>query len=201
MEPHFLWEKKGKRYFQLPPRWQVVRDLAPECEEPTRSLDQMLEESLSHPIGTPPLRELVGPKDRILLLVDDLTRSTPKKEILAFLLRHLEAAGIRHDQMRILFALGTHRPLSESEVEEALGKEIRASPFRNMTPARRGLSRSEGSKQALRSRSTLPFWRPIFESVSVPSSLTLSQASEAGPRSSCPAWPISIPFGSTTWPT
>lgn len=124
MKPYFLWEKKGKRYFQLPPRWQVLRNLDLPCEGPTQSLDEMLEESLSHPIGTPPLREMVRPEDRILLLVDDLTRPTPKKEILTFLIRHLEATGIRPERMRILFALGTHRPLSESEVDEILGKEL-----------------------------------------------------------------------------
>jgi len=124
MEPYFLWEKKGKRYFQLPPGWHVLRNLAIRCEEPTQSLDEMLEGSLTHPMGTPPLREMVKAGDRVLFLVDDLTRPTPKKQILTFLVHHLETAGIRPEQMRVLFALGTHRPLSESEVEEALGKEF-----------------------------------------------------------------------------
>ena len=40
------------------------------------------------------------------------------------LIRHLEKLGVGHNQIDVLFGLGTHRPLSESEVEEVLGREF-----------------------------------------------------------------------------
>ncbi|RPJ08239.1 MAG: DUF2088 domain-containing protein, partial [Deltaproteobacteria bacterium] len=61
---------------------------------------------------------------KVVILVDDFARPTPKMELLGCVIRHLEKLGIKYEQIDVLFALGTHRPLSEAEVEEALGKEF-----------------------------------------------------------------------------
>jgi len=123
-DQYFLWEKSGKRYFELPPTWRVLNNLALKCEEVKKPIRDLVEESLANPIGTPPLKEMIKPTAKVVILVDDFARPTPKRDILACLVHHLDTLGINHNQIEVLFAVGTHRPLSEAEVEEVLGKEF-----------------------------------------------------------------------------
>ena len=124
MDQYFLWEKGQKRYFQLPSTWRVLNNFAIETEKAEKTVYDMVEESLAHPIGTSPLKEMIKPSDKVVIIVDDFARPTPKKDILTCLIHHLSKLGVRHSQIDILFGLGTHRPLSKAEAEEVLGKEF-----------------------------------------------------------------------------
>lgn len=124
MDQYFLWEKGQKRYFSLPSGWRVLNNLAVESEKVEKAVSEMVEDSLSNPIGTKTLEEMIKPTDKIVIVVDDLTRPTPKKDILRSLIHHLARLGIKYDQMEILFGLGTHRALFDEEVEKLLGEEI-----------------------------------------------------------------------------
>jgi nickel-dependent lactate racemase len=124
MERYCLWEKGQRRYFQLPESWQVINNVVMESKDVGKNVYQMVNESLANPVGTLPLKEIVKSTDKVIVIVDDFARPTPKKEILACLVDNLEQFGISHNQIEILFGVGTHRPLSETEIEKALGKEL-----------------------------------------------------------------------------
>ena len=124
MTEYFIWEKGQKRYFQLPATWRVLNNLALDSEKVEKTVCDMVEESLVNPIGTPPLKEMIKPTDKVLIIVDDFARPTPKKDLLTCVIHHLEKLGVNHNQIDILFGVGTHRPLSNSEVEEVLGREF-----------------------------------------------------------------------------
>ena len=47
---------------------------------------------LRNPMGSPPFLEMVKPKDRVLILGDDVTRPTPQDLIIPVLLNELNAA-------------------------------------------------------------------------------------------------------------
>ena len=83
----------------------------------------LLRASLRNPLGSPPLRELVKPGMRTALIVDDFTRKTPVDQILPLLLEELHRAGLSQDNICIVLALGTHRPMTEAEVRAKLGLE------------------------------------------------------------------------------
>ncbi len=124
MKEYFLWEKGGKKYFQLPVLWQVLNNVVMESKTVSKKLYQMVNESIANPIGTLPLKDNIKPTYKVVIIVDDFARPTPKKEILTCLIDHLEKSGISHKQIDVLFGLGTHRPLTETEIEKALGKEL-----------------------------------------------------------------------------
>ncbi len=107
----------------MPKGWRL---LSPSPARPPRPrpLGVMLEEALRRPIGTPPLEEMLPPAGRIALLVDDLTRPTPKREILPLLLERLQRRGVGPERVEIVVALGTHRQPSSEELKEALGDGI-----------------------------------------------------------------------------
>jgi nickel-dependent lactate racemase len=81
-------------------------------------------EALTRPIGTPPLNKLAKRGDKVVVLVDDLTRPTPQNEILPPVLEELCAGGLPPDNVEIMIALGTHRPMTDAEIVDHLGPEV-----------------------------------------------------------------------------
>lgn len=106
------------------PEANLLAVLEPRAVEPSQPLEAQVQEALDHPIGSPPLEELVFPSSRVLILVDDITRQTPAWALLPVLLRRLEERGCAKDQVKILVAAGTHAPMSAGEVEKKLGARI-----------------------------------------------------------------------------
>jgi nickel-dependent lactate racemase len=88
--------------------------------------ERTIEDALAHPIGAPPLEDLVGAGDRAMILVDDITRPTPAGTILPHLLRRLHAAGVPEEAVTIFIAMGTHRLMTADEIRIKLGDEIPA---------------------------------------------------------------------------
>ena len=87
-------------------------------------VDRATRDALELPVGISPLRKLVSTGDHVLLLVDDITRPTPRKQVLPPILNALNEAGIPDSAIRILIALGTHRPMTQSEIQNGLGDEV-----------------------------------------------------------------------------
>lgn len=60
----------------------------------------------------------------ILVMIDDNTRATPQWIILPIILNKLEEYGYRKDKISIVVCLGTHRPLSQSELKERVSGDV-----------------------------------------------------------------------------
>ena len=80
--------------------------------------------ALANPIGSPRLREMVKQGDTALILIDDNTRNTPAHTILPLLLEELAAGGVETDDTAVLIALGTHRFMTDEEVEPKVGRDL-----------------------------------------------------------------------------
>jgi nickel-dependent lactate racemase len=83
---------------------------------------EALREALRTPIGTPPVAELAGPEDRVAIVFSDLTRPQPRRRMLPVLLQEL--AHVPTEQVVLINALGSHRPNTDAELVEMLGREI-----------------------------------------------------------------------------
>jgi len=116
----------------LPGDWRIIAEAEPRSVAPCVSVEQEFQRALSEPTGAGPLRarQLTGKK--IVLVVDDLTRPTPAHLFFPFLLRELEGAGVPRGGLRLLTALGVHRPMTESELGKKIGAEsLRALRWEN----------------------------------------------------------------------
>lgn len=80
--------------------------------------------ALANPFGSPGLESLARGAESVLIISDDYTRQTPVQEIIPQLLSELQNAGINERSIRILVALGTHRPMTEAEKQSKFGSEI-----------------------------------------------------------------------------
>jgi nickel-dependent lactate racemase len=124
MEKYFLNGHTGKAYFQLPKTWKVVNQATLKPEKTNKSISQLVSHSIANSIGTPALAQLVKDKKKIVIIVDDPARPTPKKAILTPLLDHLRQCGVRNSQITAVIALGTHRQMPDAEIEEVYGETL-----------------------------------------------------------------------------
>jgi len=72
------------------------------------------------PISSPPLDEIAGADDSVLIVVSDATRATASAQIVNLLVRRLVQSGVSPARMAVIFATGIHRPVSEKERVELL---------------------------------------------------------------------------------
>lgn len=81
--------------------------------------DVLIERALDAPIGAPPLEALIHTSSKVALIVDDITRPTPRQQILRHLAARLDA--VPEADVSLVIALGTHRPMTEAEIRSDLG--------------------------------------------------------------------------------
>ena len=74
--------------------------------------------ALESPIGSKPLRALIGPQTKVCILFTDITRATPNERVIPWLLEHL--SHIPRENITLLNQLGTHRPNTKAELEKML---------------------------------------------------------------------------------
>jgi len=86
--------------------------------------ETLIDEAFLNPVGSKPLSMAVGRLKNVLIVVDDYTRTTSVGKILPRLMGELHKGGISPYNIRILIALGTHRPMTNDEMETKLGREI-----------------------------------------------------------------------------
>lgn len=92
------------------------------------SVDSMdgeeVERALKNPIGLPRLKDIVKEGEKIVIITSDITRPMPSKIVLPLLLEELYEAHIPNEDIKIVFALGSHRKHSEEEKRYLVGDEI-----------------------------------------------------------------------------
>ncbi len=99
--------------------------LSPNSVDAVGSLDDEIRRALNEPIDAPYLREAARGAGQALIIADDLTRLTPVDRIIPHVLDELNLAGMRDDQITVMIALGTHRPMTEAEIDHRFGKAVR----------------------------------------------------------------------------
>ncbi|WP_324716476.1 nickel-dependent lactate racemase [Carboxydochorda subterranea] len=78
--------------------------------------------ALRAPIGSAPLRQLVGPDDRVVIVIADGTRAAPSERMVPWILEELDA--VPRDRVTVLVGTGTHRPNTPAELERMLGRRL-----------------------------------------------------------------------------
>lgn len=80
--------------------------------------------SLHEPIGAPRLSALAKPGQKVAVVTSDVTRPTPSALLLPPILEELAAAGVRDEDILVVFALGSHRNHTEEERRRLVGDAV-----------------------------------------------------------------------------
>lgn len=86
--------------------------------------DAAISTALSHPVHSPPLRELARSARSVCVVFTDITRACPDHSLVPALLHELHSAGVQRERITLLCATGMHRPSTLEEKIVKLGKEI-----------------------------------------------------------------------------
>src|SRR5579872_377203 len=93
---------------------------APALPDETRAVLEALE----NPIGAAPLRDIVHAGERVAIIVNDITRLTRTDLLLPPIVHTLNGAGVRDDDIFIVFALGIHRRHTVEEQKLIVGEQV-----------------------------------------------------------------------------
>lgn len=98
--------------------------LEPKREPPLADPAGVIRSALRQPIGTPPLRRVARPGERVAILVNDITRLVRTDLFLPVLVDELNLAGIPDRDILVVFALGNHRKQTPEEQKSIVGDEL-----------------------------------------------------------------------------
>lgn len=124
MKRVYVKTKKQPLFFEIPETWKLLSFAEFSDRMPGEDVKTIARKALERPISSPSLPERISADSSIAVIVEDLTRASPKKEILETLLEQLASLSVPDDQIAIVMALGTHRALSMDELSGAFGQEL-----------------------------------------------------------------------------
>jgi nickel-dependent lactate racemase len=120
-----VWVPYGKTEIcaRIPAR-SYLGNIEPKEREGVKDPKAEVTRVLNEPIGTKPLRQMVKPNNKVVIVVNDHTRSTPSHLIVPPVIEELNKAGIPDSDITIIFGCGTHRPPKPEEQKSIIGEDI-----------------------------------------------------------------------------
>ena len=94
----------------------LVDKIHPDIVPPIADVYSAVGDALSNPIGAPPLESSISEKSRVLVVVPDKSRHSDMRDVLRAVLSRIDLIGVKKNNVAILIATGTHRPMTEGEI-------------------------------------------------------------------------------------
>src|SRR4028118_14500 len=110
----------GTRDAEIPSSNVTV--LAPRPEEGLPDEAAAFREAARSPIGSAPLRELVGSDEKLAVVIPDITRALPRERLLPWLFEEL--AHVPPENVTIVNGTGSHRANTEEELVKMVGRDV-----------------------------------------------------------------------------
>ena len=112
--------------FDLPEGWNLLAMSEPQDVPAAGSVERLVKEGLKNPIGMAPLAEIIGSLDNktVVIVSEDQTRPAPVGEVALPLINELNALGVADDNIEVIIGRGTHRPITQEELQKKLGSEV-----------------------------------------------------------------------------
>lgn len=81
-------------------------------------------EAIYNPIGCEPIDRIIKPGDTVAFICNDPTRVANSYDFMPVLVNEMNRLGVKDEDMRIVFALGTHRDMPHEEMAQSVGQEV-----------------------------------------------------------------------------
>ncbi|MDM8553227.1 nickel-dependent lactate racemase [Desulfococcaceae bacterium HSG7] len=124
MKTPFIFHQNKKQTVTIPCDWNLVTYTDFDDTVNLPDITELTRNALKIPVGSPRLNEVLSSQAKIAILIEDITRPAPQKEILTVLLDELKNVGIIRENISIIIALGTHRVLTPDELENTFGRNL-----------------------------------------------------------------------------
>lgn len=114
---------KGKLKFSIDEK-NVSNILLPNEIELDLTGVEEVKRAMDNPISSSKLKNIVRAGENVVIVTSDITRPMPSKIVLPVVIEELNSAGIKDENITIVFALGSHRAHTEDEKKYLVGEEI-----------------------------------------------------------------------------
>jgi len=120
-----VWLPYGKSdvCVRIPAR-NLLGSIEPKEQAGASDAKAEIERALKEPLGSKRLSEIAKAEHKVAIVVDDFTRSTPSHIMLLPVLAELNAAGVKDENVTVIFGCGTHRAVKPEEAARLLGEEV-----------------------------------------------------------------------------
>lgn len=116
--PWGQWYAQATKELTFPDGWDVRYCGMPHTKALTRA---EVATRIDSPVGTERLETLAAGKRSACIVIDDISRPTPGAFLLPIVIEKLVAAGMGYDYIKVLIALGGHRPMTRQEMALKVG--------------------------------------------------------------------------------
>ena len=107
------------------PEEQIINIVYDKQASTISDVPAAVKDALTNPIDSPPLKEVVKPGDKVVIIASDITRLWLKHDqFLPILLNELNAAGVPDQDIKLVVALGAHRHNTDQENLLTYGQEV-----------------------------------------------------------------------------
>ncbi len=98
-------------------------ELKPPYIEPISN--EQLVESIRNPVASPPLSQIAGNKNNVLIIMENATRPLDTPLIASFVIEELHSCGVADENITFLFANGAHKDMEQYNYQRKLGERFR----------------------------------------------------------------------------
>lgn len=119
--PWGCWHGNKSLPLTFPNNWKVTMAFMADAPDISQA---EIRRAFQNPIGQETIRRLAEGKKTAAIAADDLTRPTQAYRFLPFIVEELNQAGIKDEDIKIILAIGCHRPLMKTDQEKKLGKKM-----------------------------------------------------------------------------
>ncbi|QNO15530.1 nickel-dependent lactate racemase [Alkalicella caledoniensis] len=107
------------------PSKSIIQTLKPKNSTNINDIEGELIRVLENPVGSKPLKDIVKSGEKVVIVISDITRAWIKNHLfLIHIVNYLNDLGINDNSIKIIVALGTHRPSTLQEVQILVGEEL-----------------------------------------------------------------------------
>ncbi|HUT53653.1 MAG TPA: nickel-dependent lactate racemase [bacterium] len=118
------WGKGQGIGLMVPDTWKIIVDHKAIGRPAIADVSAALAGALARPDAGPPLAELAAGARDAVIVIDDVGRPTPARLLAPAVLETLLSSGLAADRIKVVFALGTHRPMTEAEMRAKAGEDV-----------------------------------------------------------------------------
>lgn len=104
------------------PENQIIGIYEPDKIKGVKDIITEVRKSIQTPIGSKRLKDIAKPYNKVAIVVDDVSRAVPTKNLLLPIVDELKSAGVNKKNITVIVATGLHRVLTDSEHKSILGK-------------------------------------------------------------------------------
>ena len=114
---------RGRKQFPIDESL-VVKEVRTEEFTPMSDVRKGVLDAVYNPIGCDAIDKIVKPGDTVAFICNDPTRVANSFDFMPVLVDEMNRLGVKDEDMKIVFALGTHRAMTHEEMVEGVGENV-----------------------------------------------------------------------------